>query len=230
MKVVYPAADLVRFNPELLPSTLDCRTALKLPVAGALIGIFGRLQAWKGMHVLIDALPEIRKQYPDTRLLIVGGAWGAEAAYEQQLHERCRALGISEQVIFAGQQKDVPLWMNACDVVVHASNREPFGMVVVEAMALGKPVVAGANGGPGEVITHGITGLLSPFENAAMLSDAVLRFLKDPAFARRVGDAAHERAQYFAIPRFAEGVSSTLMDWMDSAPLPVPTIEAVHAE
>jgi glycosyltransferase involved in cell wall biosynthesis len=90
-------------------------------------------------------------------------------------------------------------------------------------------VVAGANGGPREAITDGVNGLLSPFGDAGALSDAILRYLNDPAFARQVGEAAMQRAQFFSIPRFADGVSRALTDWMYSAsPKHLP--EAVHAD
>ena len=79
-------------------------------------------------------------------------------------------------------------------------------MVVVEAMALGKPVVAGAEGGPREVITDGVDGLLAPYGDPAALAAAVLRYLDDPAFAARIGAAARERAQHFSVERFANGV------------------------
>jgi glycosyltransferase involved in cell wall biosynthesis len=227
MRVVYPAADLVRFNPRALPSPEECRK--KIGVDGKLIGIFGRLQAWKGMHVLIDALAKILATHADAHLLIVGGAWDQEAEYELQLKQQVTRLGLGKQVLFAGYQKNIPEWMQACDVVVHASDNEPFGMVVVEAMALGKPVVAGANGGPREVITDGVNGLLAPFGDSAALSAAILRYLNDQAFARQVGEAAIQRAQSFSIPRFADGVSSALTDWIYSAS-PKQMSGAVHAE
>jgi glycosyltransferase involved in cell wall biosynthesis len=215
MRVVYPAADLVRFDPRILPSPGECRT--KIGVDGKVIGIFGRLQSWKGMHVLIDAMPKILVSHPDAHLLIVGGAWDQEAEYEQHLKRRVAELNLEQHVLFAGYQKNIPEWMQACDVVIHASDHEPFGMVVVEAMALGKPVVAGANGGPREAITDGVNGILAPFGDSDALAHAVLRYLDDPSFAKRLGDAALQRAQYFSIPRFADGVSRALTDWIESA-------------
>ena len=93
---------------------------------------------------------------------------------------------------------------------MHTSDREPFGIVVVEAMALGKPVVAGAEGGPCEIITPGVDGLLAPYEDAEALARQVLRYLDDPAFARRVGEAARRRARDFSPEAFAERVISVL--------------------
>jgi len=96
------------------------------------------------------------------------------------------------------------------DVVVHASDREPFGIVVVEAMALGKPVVAGAEGGPREIITEGVDGLLAPYEDAEALARQILRYLDDPAFARRMGEAARRRARDFSPEAFVRRMISVL--------------------
>jgi glycosyltransferase involved in cell wall biosynthesis len=100
--------------------------------------------------------------------------------------------------------------MQAMDVVVHASDNEPFGMVIVEAMALGKPVVASNTAGPTEIITAGLNGQLTPFGDAAALAAAILRYLDDAPFARRVGAAARQRAEAFSSKAFAAHVVEAL--------------------
>ena len=89
------------------------------------------------------------------------------------------------------------------DVIVHASDREPFGIVIVEAMALGKPVIAGDAAGPTEIITDGVDGFLSPYGDAAALGCALRRLLDDPALAQRLGAAARLRAQDFSTQNYA---------------------------
>jgi hypothetical protein len=227
MKVVYAPTDLQRFNPDTLASPQACRQELNLPADGPIIGIFGRLQRWKGMHVLIDAFPSILAKYPSATALVVGGIWELEAEYEKYLHDQAKTLGIEKSVVFAGHQTNIAQWMQACDVIVHASDREPFGMVVVEAMALGKPVIAGATGGPQEIITDGVDGLLARFEDVPALSAAVLRYLDDPITARKIGDAARQRAQEFSLERFVQSVSQALEYWVYSPSATEP--KAVHA-
>jgi glycosyltransferase involved in cell wall biosynthesis len=107
-------------------------------------------------------------------------------------------------VTFAGFQRNIPEWMQAMDVVVHASDHEPFGIVIIEAMALAKPVVAGDAGGPQEIITDGVNGLLAPFGDHRALARQVLKYLDEPAFARDVGQAARRRALDFTPAKYAE--------------------------
>jgi len=200
------AAELEKFNIDRMRPAAELRQKLDLPTDGPIVGIAGRLQTWKGMHVLLDAMPSILKHHPESHCLIVGGEHKLEADYPRKLEEQCERLRISEQVIFAGHQSNVPEWMAVMDVVVHASEREPFGIVVIEAMALGKPVIATVPGGPAEVITDGVDGQLVPHGDERALSEAVLRYLADPDFARACGVAGRQRAQAFSSERFAREV------------------------
>jgi len=201
---VVPGTDISRFDPAKIEPSPVLRAKLGLPAKGALIGMVGRMQRWKGMHTLIEAMPIILRSYPEAHAVIVGGEHALEPDYPAYLRQRIEALGLQNRVILAGFQKNVEQWMQACDVVVHASDNEPFGIVVIEAMALGKPVVAGAEGGPREIITEGVDGLFAPFGQPEALAQAVLRYLQNPEFARQVGEAARRRAQEFSIQRYAQ--------------------------
>jgi len=210
IEVVYPSVELDRFDPERLPPPARLRTALGLPVDGPIVGIVGRLQRWKGMHVLVEAMPEVLRHFPDCCCVVVGGDHALEPEYPQFLRERIASLGLERQVRLVGLQRNVHEWMQAMDVVVHASDNEPFGIVVLEAMALGKPLVAGANGGPTEVITDGKDGLLVPFGDAPALARAICRYLSDGEFARRTGETARVRAQDFALSGYAQRFESAV--------------------
>lgn len=213
-KLVYPGTSLAAYNAAALPSPAAARAQLGLPGDGPLIGIVGRLQHWKGMHVLIEAMPAVLARHPGAHAVIVGGKHDLEPGYEAQLRERIEALGLASHVTLAGFQQNIPIWMQAMDVVVHASDTEPFGIVVIEAMALGKPVVAGARGGPAEVITDGMNGLLARFGDAQALAAAVLRYLDDPAFASECGARAHTRAADFTEERYAANVVSAVREFV----------------
>jgi len=210
LAVVYPGVELERFAPTRLPTPAEARRRLGLPPEGPLIGIVGRLQRWKGIHVLIEAMPQVLQRYPDAHCVVVGGKHALEADYAPYLERRVAELGLTQAVIMAGLQSNIPEWMQAMDVFVHASDREPFGIVIIEAMALGKPVIAGNAGGPTEIITHGVHGLLTPFGDADALAAAVLCYLDNSDLAQRLGQAAHERALEFSTQQYARNFIAAL--------------------
>ncbi|NEU79166.1 glycosyltransferase family 4 protein [Nostoc sp. UIC 10630] len=208
--LVYPGVALDRFEPDALPTPEEARRKLGLPLHGPLIGIVGRLQRWKGMHILVQAMPKILEKYPDAHCVVVGGKHDLEPDYEGFLKAEITNLGLKEQVIMAGLQRNIPEWVQAMDVFVHASDKEPFGIVIIEAMALGKPVIAGDAGGPTEIITDGMNGLLTPYGDADKLAIAILRYLDEQEFARSAGIAARQRALDFSTQNYAQNFISAI--------------------
>jgi glycosyltransferase involved in cell wall biosynthesis len=209
--IVYPGIDLARFDRDGLPTPAEARRRLSLPTGVPLVGIVGRLQRWKGMHVLIEAMVRVRGRFPAARCVVVGGTHALEPHYEAQLRRRVTELELDEAVIFAGFRRDVELWMQSLDVVVHASDREPFGLVVVEAMALGKAVIASAEGGPTEIVTPGVDGVLVPYGDHEELAEAICRYLESPALREQHGRAARGRAAQFSTGRFARAIARSLL-------------------
>jgi glycosyltransferase involved in cell wall biosynthesis len=177
-----------------------------------LVGIVGRLQPWKGQHVFLRAAARIARKNPQAKFVIVGDAIGGfSAGYPAQLRWLAGELGIEDKVVFAGQRRDVPAVMAALDVFVHASRSEPFGIVIVEAMAAGVPVVATRGGGVGEIVVDGTTGTLVDVEDERAMSDAVLRFIADQPFAAAAGREARDRAQAcFSVDRMVEELTGVL--------------------
>lgn len=114
-RAVHPGVDLSRFDPTQLPSPQECRKQLGLPSAGPLIGIVGRLQHWKGFHVLVQAMPEILRDNPSASAVLVGGPHEFEPDYPGRLRNSIDTLGLADRVIMAGAQTDVPIWMQAMD-------------------------------------------------------------------------------------------------------------------
>ncbi|MHC0064238.1 glycosyltransferase family 4 protein [Nostoc sp. UIC 10890] len=214
--LVYPGVALDRFEPNALPTPEEARRKLGLPLHGPLIGIVGRLQRWKGMHVLVQAMPKILQKYPDAHCVVVGGKHDLEPDYEDFLKAEIATLGLKEQVVMAGLQRNIPEWVQAMDVFVHASDKEPFGIVIIEAMALGKPVIAGDAGGPTEIITDGMNGLLTPYGDADKLAIAILRYLDEQEFARSAGVAARQRALDFSTQNYAQNFINAIRSAMPS--------------
>ncbi len=118
----------------------------------------------------------------------------------------CAAAGLAGQVRLLGQRSDLPDLMRAADVVLHTSVRpEPFGLVVVEAMALGRPVLASRLGGPAEIISEG-AGLLFDPSKPEDLGRLLLQLLEEPALRDRLAARAEERAEVFDVRRTVAGV------------------------
>ena len=176
----------------------DC-TAPREP----LIVCVGRLEPWKGQHVLMEALPAIFQAQPEATAWFVGGAAVNKPSYLPALQTRCAELGIAERVTFTGVRNDIPAILRRATLLVLPSvEPEPFGRTLVEAMAAGCPPIATAAGGPLEIIEDGVNGVLVPSGDAGALADAVKTLLADPARARALGAAGRRRAvEAFSLER-----------------------------
>jgi glycosyltransferase involved in cell wall biosynthesis len=169
------------------------------PRGNNVVGIVGRIAQWKGQHVFVRALAELRREFPDTRGRVVGSAMFGEDAYEQRLRDLVAELGLADAVHFTGFVEHVEDELAKLDVLVHASVvPEPFGQVVVEGMAAGLPVIATDAGGPAEIITDGVDGLLVAPGDVAALTAALRRLVLDQKLRARLGTAATRTVQGFA--------------------------------
>lgn len=179
-----------------------------------LIGVFGRLQRTKGQDVLIEAFARIAAERPHLRLAIVGGSvFGLEPEYADELKAAVERLGLAQRTVFTGFRTDVPRLMAACDIVCNPSRApESFGMAIVEAMMLGRPVVAAAGGGPSEIVASDEHGLLVPPDDVAALAAALASLADDRERRRRIGEAARTRARaHFS----SEVMAATLLRRLD---------------
>jgi glycosyltransferase involved in cell wall biosynthesis len=210
--LVHPGVDTERFDARRLADGRSLRKRLGLPVDAPIFGSVGRFERWKGFHVILDAAAVLRAAHPDVCCVLVGAPHPQDPGYADELRARARRLGLDGNVVFAGHQDAPEVWMQAMDVFVLASHNEPFGIVVIEAMALGKPVVATAEGGPTEVITCEEQGTLVPWGDPGALSRALARFLSDEALRNRVGEAARLRAQAFSAHTYAARMGDALAE------------------
>lgn len=210
-RVVYPSVDLADFSPAALPPPAEARIRVGLGAGGPVVGMVARLERWKGCDIFLEAAAIVSAQWPDARFVIVGGPHFADPVFPDQLHARAGALGLGDRFILTGHRTDVPVWVQGMDVVVHASRLEPFGMVVVEAMALGKAVVAAAAGGPLEVVRDGLNGRLCPVGDPAALAAIIGELLADPELRARLGYQARKAVEVrFGAQRLARDVADVL--------------------
>lgn len=170
------------------------------------IGVVGNIKEWKGQKVVIHALKKIRVTSPKVKCLIVGHVGSADQWYLDSLKALIRDEGLEDAVMFTGPRKDVADLVNCMSVLIHASvEPEPFGRVLLEGMALKKPVISTRIGAPREIVVDGKTGVLVAPGDAEELAEAVLRLLSDRALAEKMGAAGYERlVSEFSIKRNVE--------------------------
>ncbi len=167
-----------------------------LPDDRPAVGMVGRLVEWKGPDVFLRAAARVAESFPEAVFFLVGGAIFGREDYPEELRELSRSLGLEGRVVFTGFLEDPLPLMAALDCLVHASvEPEPLGMVILEAMSLGLPVVATDGGGVPEVVEEGRTGLLVPPGDPEALAQAVCWMLAHPEERKEMGERGKRRAE-----------------------------------
>lgn len=168
--------------------------ALELPGDVPIVGLVGRLQPWKGQDRLLQAQALLSARGQDLHVLIVGGdSYGLSPEYAESLTSLAAGLGLADAVTMTGQVPDAGPYMDKMDVLVNASDPEPFGIVLLEAMARGVAVVAVDSGGPAEFIENGRTGVLARSGEPAALADALQPLLESSSLRAELAQAGRER-------------------------------------
>ena len=187
----------------------EAKAALGLALVPLVLYV-GRLQPIKGLETLLEAVPLVRTPGSEAPLLLVigGDADEPENGHLASLRERVRALGLEGRVRFLGAQPQerLKLYYAAAEMTVMPSYYESFGMVALEAMACGNPVIASRVGGLATTIRDGVTGYLVPEGDARVLADRMSAILEDEGLRRRLGAAAVRRARRYRWPCVAEAV------------------------
>jgi glycosyltransferase involved in cell wall biosynthesis len=184
--IVHPGVDVRRFDPD------DAEPGI--PRAA----IVGHISVVKRTDLAVETTARVVAEEPRFALEIVGSAQfrSENEALERRLHERVESdPALRGAVSFRGRVPDVADVLSGCGLLLHFRQDEPFGMVLVEAMAQGLPVVAPASGGPLEIVEDGITGLLFRPGDVEHASECVLRLIRDRELAARLGLAARKRAE-----------------------------------
>ena len=204
---VYNGVDIVRFR--LAPEQRErlCRT-LGIQPKTRLIGIVGSVSERKGHQTLIEALARLRGESWDVACLVVGRARPEQIAL---LLPILRNLEVESRVHFLGERSDVPEIMKSLDVLAVASHDEPFGRVIIEAMAAGTPVVSTRSGGPEEIIVDGETGFLVPVGDNEMMAACIAEILLDERLAGKFREEGLKRvSSRFSHERYVAGVADIL--------------------
>jgi glycosyltransferase involved in cell wall biosynthesis len=171
LRVIPRGVDFLRFSPENVGAErlISLARQWHLPDGAPIVMLPGRLSRWKGQEVLTDALALLRR--PDIRCVLVGSGDGR---YGRQLQARALSLGVGAQLQMVDECRDMAAAYMLADVVVSASTSpEGFGRVIVEAQAMGRPVIATDHGGARETVLPGSTGWLVPPGDPRALADAI---------------------------------------------------------
>ncbi len=170
------------------------RRSLGIPAGTTVLGIVGRLQPWKGQDRFVEMLGLLCARGRPVHGLIVGGdAYGLSPQYAAYVQQLVASRGLDGAVTMTGQVDDATFYMKAMDVLVSASMHEPFGIVLLEAMALEVPPVAAESAGPCEIIEPRKTGLLVDAPSPDRLAAAVDELIVRPDLRRELGRRARER-------------------------------------
>ncbi|HKU59002.1 MAG TPA: glycosyltransferase [Gaiellaceae bacterium] len=187
----YPRDRIVTVHNGIEDVELAVPAELPVPPGAPVLGEVARLCAVKGQRDLLGALPRLQRQ--DVAVVLVGKDLETNGVFEKQL--RVEAERFGDRVLFAGYRADVPAVLAALDIVVLPSWIEGLPLVLLEAMAQAKPVVATDVGGTAELVAHNETGLLVAPRDPAALAAAIDELLADPDRARAMGEAGRRRVR-----------------------------------
>jgi glycosyltransferase involved in cell wall biosynthesis len=176
------------------PNGASTQAPLELPTDVPIVGLVGRMEPWKGQDRMLGAQALLRERGHRIHTVMVGGdAYDISPAYARSLPQLVDRLGLADAVTMTGQVPDAGPYIERMDILVNASDCEPFGIVLLEGMARGVAVVAVDAGGPAEYVEDGRTGVLARSGEPEALADALEPLLASPALRHALGEAGRER-------------------------------------
>ena len=185
LRVVYNAIESKQQKIDI--SYKDCRKTL-------VVGMAGRINRWKGQKLFIDMAEKVLTQYENVEFLIAGSAYKGEEYLGSYLEEYINKKKLSQKIELLGQVDDMDDFYSKLNVFVLPSIQpEPFGLVVIEAMDIGLPVVATNHGGPTEIIENGVDGYLVDFNECTEMSNVIMKLLMDENLRAKIGNQGREK-------------------------------------
>ena len=210
IELAYPGIDLEKFKSQ--PNAIGLKQKLQVPDDRPIISFFGRLQEWKGAHVFLEAAKIVLKKIPNTYFLLIGGQHPFEKPYLKKLEDIIKQNDLGKSIKLAGHQTNVEEWMQISDICIHASNYEPFGLVVIESMSLAKPTIAGRGGGPSEIVRNDSEGILLDYGDSQNMANKIIFLLENPIIAKKIGLNGQKRSQDFRIENFIISINEKIFN------------------
>jgi glycosyltransferase involved in cell wall biosynthesis len=190
---LHDAIDIHRFFPRSAPAPI--RVELGVAPDAVVIGFVGRFSPGKGLEELLEATAILLRRNHAFHVVVAGEASFGEEKYEKEIRNRCTGLGLDAVVTFAGFRQDVPGVMAGFDIFAFPSHAESFGVALIEAMAMGLPVVSTNCDGVLDIVVDGETGLFVRPRNSPELAAALERLIGDASFRSMLGLAGRRRAE-----------------------------------
>ena len=220
--VVANPVDLEHFDPTRMVGP-SIRGRIGLTGDEIAFGVVGQITPWKGQLDAVEAFAAVAEDNPALRLLIVGEVKFTapttrydNRSYLDAITNAISRAGIGCRVSLLGERSDVAEVMHALDVLLVPSYGEPFGRVVVEAMALGTPVLASGDGGPAETISHGVDGVLLPAGDQRAWAKAMVEVASNEELRRRLVRGGRRRAAGFSVGRHVEAMTRIYADVIEA--------------
>ena len=204
--VIFDAIDLDEFNKSISFEYL--KKEFHISDKNKLFGIFGRIISWKGIKEFISAAEIVFKLVPESSAFIVGDRSDGESLYYQEVLDLISKKKLNDKIILTGFRTDISALMKIMNVVVHASTEpEPFGLVLIEAMAMAKPVISTNIGGPIDIVDDGKTGLLIDSMDFQTMAQAIAFLLKERKTSEMMGRKGFKKVNdLFTKERYAKQI------------------------
>ena len=180
--VIHSGVNLEDFSKNF-DNNEELKKKLGIPITDSIVGTVGRLVEIKGHRYLLDAACLVLNKIENVTFLLIGDGY-----LMTELINHAYALGIGNKVIFAGWRSDIPQLINTFDIFVLPSLNEGMGRVLVEAMAMGKPIVASDIGGIPDIVKDGANGILFPPRDVNAMAEAIIKLLSDRELRRKMGN------------------------------------------
>jgi D-inositol-3-phosphate glycosyltransferase len=203
--VIPPGVDLSHFYP--IPAD-EAKEVIGIPPCERLVLFVGRIEPLKGIDTLIQAIAILRSRGFYMCLSVIGGEPDSGGGEMERLREMCQQAGLDDLIAFLGKkaQETLPYYYSAAEVVVVPSFYESFGMVALEAMACGTPVVASQVGGLAYLVQDCINGFSVPVDDPQLLADRLMELLSDKELRETMGRNAAQSAREYAWPKITERI------------------------
>lgn len=205
VRVVYNAVDKQLCNEPIPHNVLT-------------VGMAGRINRWKGQKLFVDAAEVVHKEFPNVKFNIAGDVYSGEDFLREDLINYIKQKDLTDTVVLLGQVNDMQDFYRNIDIFVLPSIQpEPFGLVVIEAMEYGLPVIATNHGGPTEIIDDGNDGFLVDFKDANEMASRIMELIRNPEERTTIGQRGKEKKyQNFSVISMTKGIESVFEEALEN--------------